>query len=64
MKSLFKTVAVLVCIGLGVLMFKAVQKLCWDRKISLFAPPSLTSWDPTERIEAARQAARIYGGKP
>ena len=64
MKALFKAALVFVVIGLGLLVFKVVQKQCWDRQISLFAPPSLNSWDPTERIEAARQAARKYGGKP
>jgi hypothetical protein len=63
-KPILKAALFFVVIGLGVLLFKAVQKQCWDRQISLFAPPSLGSWDPTERIEAARQAARKYGGKP
>jgi hypothetical protein len=30
----------------------------WD------APPSLSAWDPKERIDAAEAEARKYGGKP
>jgi hypothetical protein len=64
MKRLLKVGLVLMLVSLGVVVFKVVQKQCWDHKVSWFAPPSLDSWDPTERVEAARQAARKYGGKP
>ena len=30
----------------------------WD------APPSLSAWDPGERIDAAEEMGRKYGGKP
>lgn len=46
-----------------VLLFKIAQKVCWDNKFTVFAPPSLDSWDPTERVAAAREAMKKYGGK-
>jgi hypothetical protein len=37
---------------------------CGGCQISWIAPPCLDLWDRTERIEAARQAARKYEGLP
>jgi hypothetical protein len=54
--------AVLVIVTV-VVLFKVAQKVCWDNNLTLIAPPSLDSWDPTERVEAARQAMKRYGGK-
>ena len=57
------------CVGLPLLailavalLLKIAQEICWKTK--LIPPPSLDSWDPTERFEAARHAAKKYGGKP
>jgi hypothetical protein len=43
-------------------VFKVAQKVCWDNNVSFMDPPSLDSWDPTERVEAARLAVKKYGG--
>ena len=65
MKVFLKRFAVvLLVLFLPLFLFKVAQKVCWDNKPSWLAPPSLDSWAPTERIEAARQAAKTYGGKP
>ena len=63
MRKLFVWLAVaLLAACLLVAAYKGGQKLCWDNKASFVNPPSLDSWDPTERLEAARQAAKSYGG--
>jgi len=54
--------ATLLAVSLVVAAYKGGQKLFWDNKASFVNPPSLDSWDPTERFEAARQAAKSYGG--
>ncbi len=52
----------LVILLLVAFAFKAAQTVCWRNNVSLIGPPSLDSLDPTERIEAAREAAKKYGG--
>jgi hypothetical protein len=51
----------LVC--LAVTFLKVTQVICRQNKALSFAPASLDSWDPLDRIEAARNAAQKYGGK-
>ena len=64
MKKLVKFLTgLLLVVGVGLAAYKASQKILWDNKASFVNPPSLNSWDPTERFEAARQAAKKYGGK-
>jgi hypothetical protein len=62
MKRLMSVLAALGIVVLAILAFKVVQKQCWDHHVKWWAPPSLQSWDPTERVEAARQIAKKYGG--
>jgi hypothetical protein len=63
-KAFLKTLAlILVLFTFSVVLLKGCQKICWDTKATILGPPSLDSWDPTERWEAARQAAKKYGGK-
>jgi hypothetical protein len=57
------TIVVLVFLSFGASVFKVVQNECWKHNGRLFSPPSLNSWDPTERVEAARQAGKKFGGK-
>jgi len=45
-----------------VFLFKIAQRICWENNFTVIAPPSLDSWDPTERVDAARQAMKKYGG--
>jgi len=52
----------LLMVLLVALAFKAAQTICWRNQVRLVPPPSLDSWDPTERVEAAWEAARKYGG--
>jgi hypothetical protein len=63
MKILLNFVGFLVLLCLGTLVYKTAQKACWENNASFVNPPSLDSWDPTERAEAARQAGMKYGGK-
>ena len=63
MKIILRSVAVVLLVCLPVVLLKVAQKICWDNHVSFVAPASLDSWDPTERIEAARNAAKKYGGK-
>lgn len=53
----------LLCVLLVALSLKGIQTVCWRNNVSLISPPSLGSWDPTERVEAAWQAAKKYGGQ-
>ena len=50
----------MLCLVLALL--KVTQVICRRSKASFVAPASLDSWDPLDRIEAARNAARKYGG--
>lgn len=53
---------VLVLLAVG---YKLVKELSRKANLGLWPKePSLESLDPTERIDAAREAARKYGGKP
>jgi hypothetical protein len=62
-KLLMWLAATILAACLLVAAYKGVQKLCWDNKASFVNPPSLDSWDPTERFESARQAGKKWGGK-
>ena len=64
MKRFLRPIAInLFWLLLLVLTFKVIQTVCWRNNVSLMSPPSLGSWDPTERVEAAWQAAKKYGGQ-
>jgi ABC-type sugar transport system substrate-binding protein len=41
---------------------KAVHSARWHNNVPRMSPPSLDSEYPTARVEAARQAAKKYGG--
>jgi hypothetical protein len=60
LKGIVKFVLVLFVVAFVV---KAAQTVCWRSNVSIISPPSLDSWDPTERVEAAWQAAKKYGGE-
>jgi hypothetical protein len=47
---------------LAVAFLKVTQVICRQNKALSFDPASLDSWDPLDRIEAARNAAQKYGG--
>ena len=64
MKALLESLAkLLLAVCLAALVYKVGQKLCRDNKASFVDPPSLDSWDPTDRYEAAREIYKKYGGK-
>jgi len=63
MKTFAKCLGMLLLLCLGTLVYKIVQKACWENNATFVNPPSLDSWDPTERVEAARQAGMKFGGK-
>jgi hypothetical protein len=60
LKGIVKFVLVLFVVAFVV---KGAQTVCWRNHVSIIPPPSLDSWDPTERVEAAWQAAKKYGGE-
>jgi hypothetical protein len=60
LESVFKLLLAL-CLAAGI--YKVGQIWCRDNKVSFVDPPSLDSWDPTDRYEAAREIYKKYGGK-
>jgi hypothetical protein len=61
-KSFLKKAGVaLLVLLIPVAGLKLLQNVCW---VTDLGTPSLDSWDPTERMEAAWWAAKKYGGKP
>ena len=55
-------VLLLLALCFAAFLFQGAQKLRWDNSVTVINPPSLDAWDPTERYEAARQAAKKFGG--
>ena len=60
MKKLLK---ILCALFIAAVVYKGGQKVIWETKATIILPPSLDSWDPTERYEAAILAAKRFGGK-
>lgn len=62
LKALLSFTGILILVSIGVAIYKVAQKACWENKVEFVGPPSLDSWDPTERAEAAREAGKKLGG--
>lgn len=60
-RKLVNAFFVLIIVAGIVFVLKSAQLICWHYKV--IAPPSLESWDPHERVEAARLAIKTFGGK-
>ena len=61
-RFMFRFVLFLLVLCVGAALYKGAQKLLWETDLTFISPASLDSWDPTERYEAARQAANKFGG--
>jgi len=57
-----RTFALIVLVAVGLFLWKVAQNYCWNHNVSFLSPPSLGSWDPWERAEAARRLGKKYGG--
>jgi hypothetical protein len=56
-------IKLILALCLAALLYKGGQKLCRENKAPFVDPPSLDTWDPTDRYEAAHQIYKKYGGK-
>jgi hypothetical protein len=64
-KAIVCLVTILVILAAVAASYKLLKMVSRQAKLGLWPQePSLESLDPTERIDAAREAARKYGGKP
>jgi hypothetical protein len=56
-------IKLIVALCLAAFLYKGCQKLGRENQPPFVDPPSLDSWDPTDRYEAAHQIYKKYGGK-